>query len=166
MNLRKPQTPIVSSPASSPPRPKPQEKRLAPRGAMGSKIFGALIAVTYLWVLLTPFVPAVSLAGMRRFNLLTETFPAWAAQQVVPSMYNFANTGILIPESLEEHAVPVATNHFPTRHYTFNLRSTYNLALPQVLVTSSTYQGRMVNARHVIRKAPEGGSEMVIEPKP
>ena len=131
-----------------------------------TKIFASLLGVSYLWVLLTPFVPAVSLAGMKRFNLLTEAFPAWALQQTVPSMYNFANFGVLIPQDLEQYSTPVATNHYPTRHYTFNLRSTYDGSLPQVLITSSTYQGRTVSARYVVRRAPEGGSEMVLEAKP
>ena len=129
-----------------------------------TRLFAALLGITYLWVILTPIVPAVSRAGMKRFNLVTGNFAAWVIQQPVPSMYNFANFGILIPKNLEQHAVPIATNHFPTRRYTFNLRSTYEPALPYVLITRSTYQGNTVQARYIIKKAPDGGSEMVFEP--
>ncbi|MGK0309275.1 MAG: hypothetical protein ACJAYS_000090 [Lentimonas sp.] len=132
----------------------------APEPKAATRAFASLLVITYLWVLLTPFVPAISIAGMKRFNLLTENFVAWALQQPVPSMYNFANEGVLIPESLEEQAVLIPTNHFPTRHYTFELRSGFGPWLPQVLITNSIYQGRIVSARHLITERPGGGTKM------
>ena len=127
-----------------------------------TRLFAALLGITYLWVILTPIVPAIARAGMERFNLLTGNFAAWALQQPVPSMYNFANTGIVVTDNMEDRVVPIPTNHFPTRRYTFEFRSSFQPSLPLVLRTSSTYQGETVRARHLIQGKPEGGAVMIL----
>ena len=126
-----------------------------------TRLFAALLGATYLWVALMPLVPAISVAGMRRFNLIGDSFPVWALQQPVPSMYNFANMGTLISGEMEAAAPPVAANHFPTRRYTFLQRSALRPSLPQVLLTSSSYRGNKVAARHVIIPGPDGGAVMI-----
>ena len=126
---------------------------------LGGRFFVAVLSLAYGWVLLTPIVPAVSKAGMLRFNLMTESFGAWAIQQPIPSMYNFSNRACVGPVELESRLPYRQMNHFPTRLFTFTNRDDYTEALPMILKSRSTYQGRRVEVIHLIEKAP-GGMKM------
>ena len=107
-----------------------------------------------LWLLMTPWVPAVSQSLMNRFHLRTASFAVWAIQQPIPSMYNLRNTtevrdlpldvahsGLIDPLLLDplfglptvetNPSKPIGIvggrtiNHFPTREITF-ANSRYN----------------------------------------
>ena len=78
-----------------------------------------------VWILLMPFVPAISRLTMRRFHLETDSFAGWAVQAPVPTMYNFANQYEIqeLPEGLFspvfDASKPRYINHFPSRVLTF-----------------------------------------------
>ena len=126
---------------------------------LGGRCFVGVLVLSYTWILLTPIVPAVSDAGMRRFNLMTESFGAWAIQQPIPSMYSFSNEACFGPVFLEPRLRYRQMNHYPTRLFTFTDRDDHTKALPMILKSRSTYQGRRIEAFHLIEEAP-GGMKM------
>ena len=138
-------------------------RQLQPQARLGKGgiAFVALLAATYLWVLLTPIVPAVSEAGMKRFNLSSNSYAAWALQQPVPSMYNFSNEVCFGPETLLPRLGMIQLNHYPPRAFTFLDREEFDEALPIVLKGRSSYQGRHVEVKHRFEPAPSGGLRMV-----
>ena len=84
-----------------------------------------LVGAVVVWLLLTPLVPEVSMATMRRFHLGSGSFTRWAAQFPIPAMYNFANqyemrsvppdlVDIILEPDEQGHL-----NHFPARMVTF-----------------------------------------------
>ena len=92
-----------------------------------------LVAAVVVWLLLTPFVPSVALATMRRFHLSTDSFPPWAAQFPIPAMYNFANQFEIrdVPPDLVSTILEPKRsgylNHFSARVVTFADGRYYNL---------------------------------------
>ena len=139
----------------------PLLSRLKPRAPiqLGGRCLVGILALSYSWVLLTPVVPAVSRAGMLRFNLMTESFGAWFLQQPIPSMYNFSNEACFGPAFLEPRLTYLQMNHYPTRLFTFTERDAHTEALPMILKSRSTYQGHRIEAFHLIEAAP-GGMKM------
>lgn len=97
-----------------------------PSRDFGFYVVLSLVGLVAVWLLMTPLVPAVAKSTMNRFHLRTESFPVWAAQQVIPSMYNFGNTivihdtppGMLDPFFYDVDP-PQFLNHFPARRLTF-----------------------------------------------
>lgn len=112
-----------------------------------------------VWLLMMPWIPAVSQSLMNRFHLRSSSFAVWAIQQPIPSMYSFRNTteirdlpldigesGLIDPLLLDPlfglptvqaaSSKPIGIvggrtiNHFPTREITFaNSRHDYLSAL-------------------------------------
>lgn len=92
----------------------------------------ALVVGVSGWLLAMPFCRPIQAATLERFHLCTPSYWGWAAQQPIPSMYNFENrywwfTGPAPAEhrsrahlygdarSIETRVV----NHFPGRLLTF-----------------------------------------------
>lgn len=142
-------------------------------------VYYGIIAVLVLvatWLLLMPWVPAIASATMHRFHLRTRSFPAWAVQQPIPSMYNFANRyevrevspGMLNPvfatsETLFGTSEKRYLNHFPTRVLTFaNTRYRYlSDGGDRWLIIDSSYRGQRVESTYHARPRDQGGYEMV-----
>ena len=127
---------------------------------LGGQTLVGLLGLAYAWILLTPLVPSVGQAGLRRFNLVSGSFVSWALQQPVPSMYNFSNEVAFGPLSLVA-AVPLRqVNHYPTRFYTGSDREIYTKMLPMLMRSKSSYRGNDLQVYHLIEEAP-GGVKMV-----
>jgi hypothetical protein len=128
-----------------------------------------LVIVVAVWLLLMPFVPAIASATLHRFHLRSKSFPLWAIQQPIPSMYNFANRfevreyppGLVDPilDSTEKRYI----NHFPTRVLTFaNTRYLHLRKAEDRWVTiDSTYRGQTVETRFHAKALDGGGFELV-----
>lgn len=138
-----------------------------PRGG-GGLLYGLLLLVSG-WVLLIPLSPAVARITMLRMHLRAANFSLWAVQQIVPSMYNFANQGIHSGESLpaEELANLDASdghyfNHFPVRNLTWVMRHQFRPA-GSYGYYQSTYQGITLRSKYHLIPVEEGGWDVVWE---
>lgn len=103
----------------------------------------AMLATVVTWVGLLPINRFVQDSYLNRFHLRTAQYPAWAAQQLTPAMYNLENTYWYSPDPLSpkrrgelsqdyfgrlegrgQQQPPDGVrmdmlNHFPTRTITF-----------------------------------------------
>ncbi|KAA5544488.1 hypothetical protein FYK55_09160 [Roseiconus nitratireducens] len=123
----------------------------------------AIGAVT-AWLLLTPWVPAVAQATMKRFHLRSRSFAAWALQAPIPAMYNFANQyevrelpEDLIVSFLEPESNRRYINHFPLRVLTF-ADGRYRHLRPgkdRWVTVWTRYRGQQIKT--VIHAKPVGG---------
>ncbi|MFK8111514.1 MAG: hypothetical protein AB8B91_04915 [Rubripirellula sp.] len=114
-----------------------------------------LVIVNVVWLLLMPWVPSIAQATMNRFHLRTSSFAAWAIQQPIPSMYNFANRyevnefppGMVDPILFEGEKRYI--NHFPTRAFTFaNKRVMYlGKGEDRWFTLESSYRGQTLESR-------------------
>lgn len=144
----------------------------------------SLIAAYAVWVLLMPWVPSVATASMRRFHLTSGSFAAWAIQQPIPAMYNFANSyevrqwpreaaaGLLGDPLLDDplFGSPLGDlrdfgkihsdhiNHFPARVATFSSHRIHCCEPNQDrwLVTVSTYRGQRVETLTHLKAMGDG----------
>ncbi len=139
----------------------------------------SLITACALWVLLMPWVPSVAESSMRRFHLTHPSFGAWAIQQPIPAMYNFANTyeirqwpphvagSLLVDQILDlaEGETPDFgklhsdhINHFPARVATFSSQRIHCCGPNQDrwLVTTSTYRGQRVKTLTELKALGDG----------
>ena len=125
----------------------------------------SLLVVITLWLLLTPLVPAIASATMRRFHLGSKSFALWAIQFPIPPMYNFANRyevdslppGMVDPILLTSEKRYI--NHFPARIVTFaDGRYDYLREGSDRWVTIETaYRGQTITTRwHLEAKDPGG----------
>ena len=123
-----------------------------------------LVAAVVVWLLLTPLMPEVSLATMRRFHLGSGSFVRWAVQFPIPAMYNFANTyevqelppDLVDPIVLETKALYL--NHFTARVVTFADGRYYHLhdGKDRWFTLTTDYRGRHVQSRwHLKRTGPK-----------
>ena len=140
-------------------RLKPRHQRSLDPGFVGIHL---LVAGVVVWLLLTPWMPAVSGATMRRFHLATGSFAGWAAQFPIPAMYNFANRswydGSTEPGETfydgERHL-----NHFPARAATFADARYFQLWGDQSrrMDLRSSYRGRTLASTYRLeRTGPRG----------
>lgn len=135
-----------------------------------------LVVSATVWVLATPWVPSVARATMKRFHLRTGSFAGWAAQQPIPTMYNFANRYEVrqwpagLTESLQLYqATSLGTlesryiNHFPVRSVTFaNTRYRFLKAGEERWLTvTSSYRGQTLQTRYHLRPNDGGGFDLV-----
>ena len=116
---------------------------------------------------------------MRRFHLTNSSFGAWAIQQPIPAMYNFANTyevrqwppnvagGLLVDQLLDladDETQDFGTihrdhiNHFPSRVATFSSQRIHCCGPNQDrwLVTTSTYRGQRVETLTELKALGDG----------
>lgn len=140
----------------------------------GFIVIVVMVVVVAVWLLLMPFVPAIASATLHRFHLRSESFPWWAIQQPIPSMYNFANRfevrefppGLVDPilDNTEKRYI----NHFPTRVLTFaNTRYLHlNKGADRWVTIDSTYRGQTVETRFHAKALDGGGFELVRLPSP
>ncbi|MDB4673557.1 hypothetical protein OAF27_01970 [Verrucomicrobiales bacterium] len=59
-------------------------------------LFGAAILAAMIFPAALPWSRLVQKVTMEKFHYVGDSFPTWAALQLVPSMYNFENTSVLI----------------------------------------------------------------------
>ena len=106
-----------------------------------------LIILAAFWIFLLPLNQTVQKTFLARFHLASSSFPIWAMQQPIPSMYNFENRVWISPVPITQselnqafskgnnsnpriglpatHLTNLKTieteqiNHFPTRAFTF-----------------------------------------------
>lgn len=96
------------------------------RDVLGFAIFGGLCVVATATVSIL-FSQTMKEAALKRFHLATASYPAWAAHQMVPAMYNFENrirfSNVIHPQGEFDTQHPSylgdAVNHFPARFITF-----------------------------------------------
>jgi hypothetical protein len=134
-----------------------------------------LVAITAIWLLLMPIVPAIASATLHRFHLRSESFATWALQQPIPSMYNFANRFEVRdrhPGLADSNANATETryiNHFPARVMTFaNRRYRYlDQGKDRWFTIESSYRGQTLES-WFHAKAKEGGHgfELIQLPSP
>ncbi len=141
------------------------------------RVVCGLIIVVVIWLLLTPFVPAVAMSTMRRFQLASKSFAWWALQQPVPSMYNFANQTQVrsTPPGFPEPIISLADenddrrwryiNHYPTRQLTFaNARYAWlREGKDQWLETKTSYRGQVLTSVIHAKYVGEGKYEFLRE---
>ena len=137
-------------------------------------LFG--VGAVVVWLLLTPFVPGVARATMKRFHLRGDSFVMWSAQAPIPAMYNFANRfevrevpddimGMmpildLEPKESEKRYI----NHFPARLLTF-ANTRYELLHPgedRWVTIETTYRGQRFETK-IHAKPVDGGFEWIVE---
>ena len=129
----------------------------------------ALVACNSLWLLLMPWVPAIAKCSLDRFHLRTGSFVAWAIQNQIPSMYNFANQyevrelppGFIDP--LIDETERRYINHFPARIVTFADGRYKHLRQGQHrwITISSMYRGQRVETRFHAEPKQGGGYDLV-----
>ena len=61
-------------------------------------IFGVAILSAMLLLAALPWSVSVQRAMMEKFHYSGDSFPVWAALQMVPSMYNFENESVIVWE--------------------------------------------------------------------
>ncbi len=129
-----------------------------------------LVALISIWLLLTPCVPSIASATMRRFHLSSSSFLAWAIQFPIPAMYNFANQyevrqlppGLVDPileESEKRHL-----NHFPARVLTFADNRYFLLhdGKDRWVTIETSYRGQQIETAMHARPTENGqGFELV-----
>ena len=151
-----------------------------PRDPFFGLIIVIMIACT-TWLALTPWVPPVARATMKRFHLRSDSFILWSAQAPIPAMYNFANRYEVreLPEEMlempvfgfrvdepEKSAEPERRyiNHFPARLLTF-ANGRYEILNPgedRWLTIESSYRGQRIETK-IHAKPIEGGFQWIAE---
>ena len=143
------------------------EEHQRPRDLTFRIIIGLVVVVT-LWILATPFVPAVGMVSMKRFHLRTDSFTGWAALQIVPSMYNFGNTVEIFDRPASQRNPvfvserPRYMNHFPARRLTF-ADGRYHVLSPgqdRWLTINSTYRGQALKTQWHVAPIGAGAFEL------
>ena len=148
------------------------------------------IAIAALWVSLLPVSHWVQDRYFDRFQLQTTNYPAWAAQQLTPAMYNLENTYWFSPEVLspeqrqeisrdyfvglrgrEDTSIPPEVparvhldmiNHFPTRTMTFvQSRAYLKQQREGYFYFRTRYRGRQQDSVYQIRPVSEHQSEVI-----
>jgi hypothetical protein len=83
----------------------------AARDRAGAALLAVLVALAVpMWLL--PVVPGLQRAALARYHLALP-FPVWAARQLCPAMYNFANLARV--ERDGQRATLTWVNHHPAR---------------------------------------------------
>ncbi len=90
-------------------------------------LLGFVILVAFVATISILFSQQMRIASLKRFHLASDNFPAWAAHQFVPSMYNFENkiwfsnlaTDLNNVDENDATLIKDTLNHFPARHITY-----------------------------------------------
>ncbi len=142
-----------------------------------------LVGLVVTWLLLMPWVEAITRTTMRRFHLQCDSFAKFAIQFPVPAMYNFANTvqvtemspewretllgdplfGDSMLEELGETGKSRYVNHFPARRITFSDARYEHLQSGQDrwFTLRSSYRGQHMTSTYHLKPRDQGGYEMV-----
>ena len=125
----------------------------------GSYLLALIILLGYLIILLMPVSPYIQERMMRKFHLSNQSSVEWAFWQLLPSMYNFANTaevveGELLVQMYRDKS-PMRFNHYPVRVLTyFHHRPEQEQMTLDFL---SVYQGNRLETR--VHWIPEGDGQ-------
>lgn len=134
-----------------------------------------LVVGVSVWILAMPVCRPIQSATLGRFHLCTPTYMAWAAQQPIPSMYNFENRYWLFAGSAPEDGSEVArriaedqwlesrvVNHFPGRLLTFGDGRYRLLGKGESchLVLRSCYRGNQLATVWSASASPRGGFDL------
>lgn len=127
------------------------------------------VILNAVWLLLMPWVPGIAQATMNRFHLSSSSFPVWAIQFPIPTMYNFANRFEVreIPVGLLDPVIDTNNrryvNHFPTRKFTFaNTRYRYlSESADRWFVIESRYRGQTIETQFHMKPIEGGGFEVI-----
>lgn len=134
-----------------------------------------LIGGVAIWILALPLSRTVQDCYLRRFHLATPSFPLWAMQQAVPSMYNLENRYWCCTEPVDaEHlwdqksgasvAKSNMANHFPTRVITFgDARRFIRMNGESNFYIESKYRGRKLRSIYTLDSIGENKFELVRE---
>lgn len=135
-------------------------------GRGGAGLYG-LLAVVAVWLVMIPVVPKVARLTMERMQWRAPNFAVWAAEQVSPAMYNFANRGLHGREDipLEELTMFEDTqgnyfNHFPVRNLTWIERKQFQ-SQTVFGYFETKYQGMTLRSKYAVEPRPEGGWNVV-----
>jgi hypothetical protein len=144
-----------------------------PRRQSGSRDWGfgiivVLAALIAVWLLWMPWSAEITRITMRRFQLQTESFLAWAVQFPIPAMYNFANEaeidayppGLVDPLFAESETRYL--NHFPVRCITFADGRYHYLheGRDRWITVETRYRGRSLESRFHAHVNPDGRVEL------
>ena len=148
------------------------------RPDLGFRAIVLLVAIIAIWLLLMPWVSAISWTSMRRFHLRTSSFLAWAIQFPIPAMYNFANRAEVdryppgLVDPLFDETEMRHLNHFPVRCVTFadaRFRH-FREGQDRWIVVETSYRGQKLETHFHAKPSPEGGHELIrlpdAEPSP
>jgi len=111
----------------------------------------AVFAAIFIFLACLPFSAAVQNMQVRKFHFALRPFAVWAADQFVPSMYNFHNRLVISYAPLHEldaaaELAPVriiTVNHYPLHlMYTDRDRQRLMAEKPLYLYALSNYRGR------------------------
>lgn len=135
----------------------------------------ALVVTVSGWILAMPMCRPIQTATLERFHLRTPSYWGWAAQQPIPSMYNFENRywwfAGLAPEAdrgtsrlfADDHSIETrVVNHFPGRLLTFG-DGRYRLlgkGDEGHLVIRSRYRGQELATVWNATASPRGGFDL------
>jgi len=131
-----------------------------------------LIIVTALWLLAMPWNRDIQRSTLNRFQFQTRSYWAWAAQQPIPSMYNFHNRfevrrtqSVTDRDAVWERGT---INHFPLRMITFGDNRGYFLKGEDgcVIDAWSSYRGEQLHTHWTATANPAGGFDFVGEVRP
>jgi hypothetical protein len=132
------------------------------RDRLGLALAG-LIALHALGVVAIGVSPGAARFFMRRFQLQTASFTAWAAGAAMPWMYNFENRARvsdtpLSPTQLAADAGWLRENHQPARTITFADGRARFLAQPGVhyFYLETRYRDQVVRSAYAVDVPPPG----------
>jgi hypothetical protein len=128
----------------------------------------AFVALVATWLLLMPWIPGIAKQSLQRFHLRTPSFPVWAAQFPIPSMYNFANQ-YKVDEFPPGFVMMILdenwryANHFPARVITFFAGRHDFLSSQQDrwFTLRSSYRGQVVESNFHLEARAEGGYKLI-----
>ena len=117
------------------------------------------VVVVAVWLLLTPWVSAISEVMMRRFHLQNRSLATFVATFPIPAMYNYANRYRVTPNEPAgffrggegDTAIPIRyANHYPARTFTFADARYRELRFAETrwVDLESSYRGHIVRSRY------------------
>ncbi len=129
----------------------------------GTSLFYALLAVAAGVVLVLPLSGRGRQTLVEAHQLRSESFPTWAALQLVPSMYNYAHRVWISEQPLTpaqlagDSPLPAAAstqwvNHYPTRTMTFGAQRAALLHHPRTMhfYFDSRFGGTQVRSHYTL----------------
>jgi len=103
-----------------------------------------LIILAALWISVLPLSTTVQETFLRRFHLASASFPSWAIQQTIPSMYNFENKVWISTEPLMQHEIEQLDND-ASRDIPKDIKQGTNPSLGRSLGQKGSIESVMVN---------------------
>ena len=117
------------------------------RVSFATVLFSLAILLCAGWILLLPVSASRQWGALRAQHLRSSSFPVWAVQKLVPSMYNFAQRGGQ-PANLKWY------NHYPLRAITFDpvVRSDlFSRNSPRIFYFESGYRGEKIRSTYRVQ---------------